>query len=53
MTDDTAVSAEQAMEAHLVACIDESLAAFLYDNACFLCERLMAHDPSPVSAASL
>ena len=41
------------MEAHLVACIEESLAAFLYDNACFLCERLVAHDHSAVSAVSL
>ena len=53
MTDDAPVSAEQAMEAHLVACINKSLAAFLYDNACFLCERLVAQDHSPVSALSL
>lgn len=30
------------MEAHLVACIHESLSLYLYDNAQFLCERLVA-----------
>ena len=36
------------MEAHLVACVNESLAAFLYDNASFLCERLVASSPTQV-----
>lgn len=50
MIDEAPPAAEDAMEAHLIACINESLAAFLYDNACFLCERLVASSQSPVSA---
>jgi len=37
------------MEAHLVACIHESLSLYLYDNAQFLCERLVAAYESQVS----
>jgi anaphase-promoting complex subunit 3 len=37
------------MEAHLVACIRESLSLYLYDNAQFLCERLVAAFPTQVS----
>ena len=37
------------MEAHLIACINENLSFFLYDNACFLCERLVASQRSQVS----
>ncbi|BDA50167.1 Cell division cycle protein 27 homolog [Coccomyxa sp. Obi] len=33
------------MEAHLVACIHESLSLYLYENAQFLCERLVAAFP--------
>eukprot|EP00887_Chlorella_sp_A99_P004840 scaffold4.g4840.t1 len=33
-------------EAHLVACVQESLALYLYDNAIFLCERLVADFPT-------
>ena len=41
------------MEAHLIACVNESLAAFLYDNASFLCERLVACSPTQVRAPTL
>lgn len=37
------------MEAQLVACVRESLDAFLYDNAEFMCERLWAEYSSEVS----
>lgn len=50
MTEEALPAAEDVMEAHLTACINESLAAFMHDNACFLCERLVASSPSPVSA---
>lgn len=43
---------EDAMEAHLIACVHESLAAFLYDNASFLCERLVALSSTPVRFCS-
>lgn len=36
------------MEAHLVACIQESLALYLHSNAQFLAERLCAQFPSKV-----
>lgn len=31
-----------ALESHLIACVQESLSLYLYDNAKFLCERLVA-----------
>ena len=34
------------LESHLVACVQEHLALFLFDNAIFLCERLVAEFPS-------
>ena len=40
---------ERAMEAHLIACVQSSLGLYLFDNACFLCERLVAQFPSEVS----
>ncbi len=40
------------MEAHLVACIHESLSLYLHDNAQFLCERLVAAFPSQVRCES-
>lgn len=36
------------LEAHLVACVQESLALYMHDNACFLAERLVAEFPSEV-----
>lgn len=36
------------MEAQLVACVKESLDAFLYDNAKFMCERLWAESNTEV-----
>lgn len=36
------------MEEHLVAVVQQSLALYLHDNACFLCERLVAQFPSEV-----
>lgn len=33
-------------ESHLVACVQESLALYLNDNAIFLCERLVAEFPT-------
>ena len=33
------------MERQLVACVQESLAMYLYSNACFMCERLCAEFP--------
>ena len=38
----------RAMEDQLVACVHSSLGLYLYDNACFLCERLVAQFPSEV-----
>ncbi|EFN54950.1 hypothetical protein CHLNCDRAFT_24117 [Chlorella variabilis] len=35
-----------ALEEHLVACVQHSLGLYLFDNACFLCERLVAQFPS-------
>ena len=37
-----------AMEEHMVACVQHSLSLYLFDNACFLCERLVAQFPSEV-----
>ncbi len=37
-----------ALEAHLVACVQHSLGLYLFDNACFMCERLVAQFPSEV-----
>jgi hypothetical protein len=39
-----------ALQAQLIACIQESLAFYLVDNAIFLCERLVAQFPSEVGA---
>ena len=39
-----------ALEEHLVACVQHSLGVYLFDNACFLCERLVAQFPSEVRA---
>ncbi len=36
------------MEAQMVACVNDSLRLYLYDNACFMCERLVAEFPSQV-----
>lgn len=36
------------MEASLAACVQENLSLFLYDNARFLGERLVALNPSEV-----
>ena len=41
------------MEAHLVACVKESLSLYLYSNAEFLAERLCAQFPSKVSLVHL
>ena len=49
MADEALPAAEDVVEAHLIACINENLSAFLYDNACFLCERLVASQRSQVS----
>ena len=38
------------LEAHLTACVQESLALYLFDNATFLGERLVAEFPSEVGA---
>ncbi len=35
-------------KSHMVACVQESLALYLYDNAIFLCERLVAEFPLEV-----
>ena len=40
-----------ALETHLVACVQHSLGVYLFDNACFLCERLVAQFPSEVRPA--
>ena len=40
--------AGDAMEAHLVASILSNLSSYLYDNARFLAERLVAAHPSEV-----
>ena len=53
MTEDALPAAEDAMEAHLIGCVNESLAAFLYDNASFLCERLVASSPTQVRSPIL
>lgn len=34
------------LESHLVACVQESLALYMHDNAIFLAERLVAGFPS-------
>lgn len=34
------------LESHLVACVQEYLALYLFENAIFLCERLVAEFPS-------
>ena len=39
---------ERPLEAHLVACVQESLALYMHDNASFLAERLVAEFPSEV-----
>ncbi len=44
--------ARTAMEAQLVACIQESLSQCLYDNARWLAERLVAAAPSEVRVRS-
>ena len=38
----------RALEDQLVACVHSSLGLYLYDNSCFLCERLVAQFPSEV-----
>lgn len=38
------------MEGHLVACIHESLSLYLYENAQFLCERLVAAFPKQANS---
>ena len=45
-------NADEAVTAgeQLVACIEESLGLFLFDNAAFLAERLLAQQPNDVSA---
>lgn len=40
--------ASQATEQQLIACIDESLALHIHDNARFLAERLIAESPTEV-----
>jgi hypothetical protein len=40
--------AHHSLEAQLVASVQESLALYLYDNARFLCERLVAESPTEV-----
>lgn len=42
-----------ALEEHLVACVQQSLGLYLFDNASFLCERLVAQFPSEVGPNSL
>lgn len=37
-----------AMESHLVACVQQSLGLYLFENAIFLCERLVAEFHSEV-----
>ena len=37
------------MEQQLVACVQESLALYLHDNARFMAERLLAEFPSEAS----
>lgn len=39
-------------EEHLIACIEDSISLFLFDNACFLAERLLAQRPDDVSSGS-
>ncbi len=34
------------LESHLIACVQESLALYMHDNAIFLAERLVAEFPS-------
>ena len=41
-------SSAVALEQHLAACVQESLGLYLFDNACFLCERLVCEFPSEV-----
>lgn len=41
-----------AMEEHLVACVQQSLGLYLFDNASFLAERLVAQFPSEVGPAA-
>lgn len=36
------------MEAQLVASVQQSLGLYLYDNASFMCERLVAEFPGEV-----
>ena len=36
------------MESQLVACVQESLALYLYENARFMAERLVAEFPTEV-----
>jgi hypothetical protein len=38
-----------ALESHLVSCVQESLQLLLYENAKFLCERLVAAYATEVS----
>lgn len=39
-----------ALEEHLVATVQHSLGLYLFDNACFLAERLVAQFPSEARA---
>lgn len=41
-----------AMESQLVACVHESLSLYLFENAQFLCERLVAILPTQVTQFS-
>lgn len=52
-TENTRLSqaAKQAMEAQLVACVQESLALYLHDNARFMAERLLAEFSTEVCHA--
>lgn len=42
-------STADSYEEHLIACIEDSISLFLFDNACFLAERLLAQRPDDVS----
>ncbi len=41
-------ASDRAMEAHLVACIHDNISQYLYENARWLGERLVAAAPSEV-----
>ena len=52
MVDEAQASAgRDPLEAQLTSCVQESLALYLFDNATFLGERLVAEFPTEVSAA--